>query len=112
MQGLFFFDFSFTPSFESRKNVFRLSFLNKFDGKSEDITGGTVEVDTWQHVAYRYRNGVQSILVNGEVVQSAAKGGLAVESEIVIGSTRGTRTAILVVISMTSGSIRWLYPTV
>ena len=54
-----------------------------------DITGGTVTVGEWQHVAYRYEAGVQSILVDGEVVVTDTKGALSIESEIVIGATRG-----------------------
>ena len=54
-----------------------------------DITVGSVVLNEWHHVAWLYKDGEQSILVDGVVVGSDAKGALAVESEIVIGATRG-----------------------
>jgi len=54
-----------------------------------DISGGTVVIGEWHHVAWVYRAGQQSILVDGIEVASDAMGGLAVESEVVIGATRG-----------------------
>ncbi|MDB4491546.1 hypothetical protein N9260_00830 [bacterium] len=58
-----------------------------------DITGGDVVVGEWQHVAYRFDEGVQTIFVDGVQVQTAAdKGGVAVDAEITIGSTRAGDT--------------------
>ncbi len=54
-----------------------------------DITVGSVVVDEWHHVTWLYQGGEQSILVDGVEVGSGARGSLAVESEIVIGATRG-----------------------
>ncbi len=53
-----------------------------------DIGGGTVEIGVWHHVAWRYAAGVQSIIVDGVQVGENARGALAVESEILIGTTR------------------------
>ena len=39
-------------------------------------------------MAFSYGSGIQTIIVDGEVVTSSPKGPLTVESEIVIGSTR------------------------
>ena len=58
-----------------------------------DITGGSVTVGEWQHVAYRYEDGVQTIFVDGVQEESAGdKGGVSVDAEIVIGSTRAGDT--------------------
>ena len=54
-----------------------------------DITGGEVVVGEWHHVAWLYDGGEQSIFVDGVVVNSELMGALAVESEVVIGATRG-----------------------
>jgi hypothetical protein len=58
-----------------------------------DITGGSVVVGEWQHVAYRYDDGTQTIFVDGVPVETAPdKGGVTVDAEIVIGSTRAGDT--------------------
>lgn len=55
-----------------------------------DTNGGTIEVGEWQHVAYRFEDGNQTILVDGvEVASGSGLGGVTVASEIVIGATRG-----------------------
>lgn len=55
-----------------------------------DLTGGTAEVGTWHHVAYRYRAGVETIVVDGVEVLSGVRGPLQSVANIVIGTTRGT----------------------
>ena len=54
-----------------------------------DTNGGSVVVNEWHHVTWLYAAGVQTILVDGDPVISSEKGALAVESEVVIGATRG-----------------------
>ena len=55
-----------------------------------DTNGGSVTIGEWQHLTWHYQDGVQRILVNGEVVaEGEDKGALAVEDEIIIGTTRG-----------------------
>lgn len=58
-----------------------------------DITGGSVTVGEWQHVAFRYEDGNQAIFVDGVSAQTGAdKGGVSVDAEITIGSTRAGDT--------------------
>ena len=52
-----------------------------------DIGGGSIRVGEWQHVAFRYEGGTQTIFVDGNAVASDVKGGLTNEEEIAIGTT-------------------------
>ena len=53
-----------------------------------DLQGGSVEVDSWHHVAYRYSAGTQTILVDGVPVASAPRGGLNNPENVIIGATQ------------------------
>ncbi|MDB2327019.1 hypothetical protein N9V94_00485 [bacterium] len=55
-----------------------------------DNTGGTISVNEWRHVAFRYQDGEQTILVDGEAIATDAKGGVTVDAEVVIGTTRSS----------------------
>ena len=52
-----------------------------------DITVGTAQAGRWYDVAWRYGGGIQTIMVDGEVVGSAGRGGLNNSGNILIGFT-------------------------
>ena len=54
-----------------------------------DTGGGTAVAEEWHHVAFRYEDGVQSIIVDGEEVASGRQRALNVNANVVIGTTRG-----------------------
>ena len=53
-----------------------------------DLTAGSVELDEWHHVAWRYKEGNLEIFVDGESIGTDAKLGFPDPSEIIIGATR------------------------
>ncbi len=55
---------------------------------ANDLGAGSVEVDEWHHVAWRYKEGNLEIFVDGESVGTDAKLGFRDPSEIIIGATR------------------------
>lgn len=55
-----------------------------------DHGAGTIDVDNWHHVAYRYEDGVQSIHVDGEQISESEQGAVASAAEILVGTTTVT----------------------